>query len=34
MNKNIGVLCDNLSLLDEIYKHYPNNTYIVYYLTI
>lgn len=31
MNKNIGILCDDLCLLDEVYNHYPNNTYIVYY---
>lgn len=31
MRKNIGILCDNLDLLKNIEKHYPNNTYIIYY---
>jgi len=31
MNKNVGILCDDLSLLNKIYNNYPNNTYIVYY---
>lgn len=31
MNKNIGILCNDMHLLDEINNHYPNNTYIVIY---
>lgn len=31
MNKNVGILCDELKLLDKVYKDFPNNTYVVYY---
>lgn len=34
MNKNVGILCDNLKLLDRVNKDFPDNTYIVYYTKI